>query len=356
MESESSFGTHLQDTDQSEEGSPVSGSKNTGARVHKRRTADPVESTTVKKAKEDTPTEERPETPVQTDFENIAGARALSGSGGALRVSVQKSLSSSFLEARESSEPNDLALCPPVNYELPVVLHPSVSSCAYAAITASTLIDLWRSLGEENFSRKFLLIDCRYPYEYNGGHIRGAINLFDPAHIEEVLFPADTEQRQRLVSRKPIFYCEFSHARAPHINRAIVIICFTTAACFLLQGQRATRVRSHSELPQLPANGLSRNVPARSLFEPFGYVRMYDRKFSAELAKYNFHHSKTIDCVYHTLARSRQVSQLAVSPVSQSSEASDDDPFSTPIRALSRVSCTVFYKALAKLHAHIYIF
>ncbi|XP_029545726.1 uncharacterized protein LOC115147594 isoform X2 [Salmo trutta] len=33
----------------------------------------------------------------------------------------------------------------------------------------------------------FLIIDCRYPYEYHGGHIRGADNLHTEAQIQEVL-------------------------------------------------------------------------------------------------------------------------------------------------------------------------
>jgi len=39
---------------------------------------------------------------------------------------------------------------------------------------------------KEQFERKFILIDCRYPYEYGGGHIKNAVNLFDAGKLDEV--------------------------------------------------------------------------------------------------------------------------------------------------------------------------
>jgi rhodanese-related sulfurtransferase len=35
---------------------------------------------------------------------------------------------------------------------------------------------------------KFTIIDCRFPYEYEAGHIQGAINIFEPFKMKEVLF------------------------------------------------------------------------------------------------------------------------------------------------------------------------
>ncbi|XP_065341862.1 M-phase inducer phosphatase-like isoform X2 [Cloeon dipterum] len=66
----------------------------------------------------------------------------------------------------------------------------------------------------------FRVVDCRYPYEYAGGHIRGAINLFSKDLIEEEFITkcrlpsASSEQRHIL-----IFHCEFSSERAPCLSR-----------------------------------------------------------------------------------------------------------------------------------------
>ena len=60
------------------------------------------------------------------------------------------------------------------------------------------------------------VIDCRYPYEYEGGHIEGAVNLYTKALIQA--FPEDTVTS---FSKKHvlIFHCEFSLERGPKIVR-----------------------------------------------------------------------------------------------------------------------------------------
>jgi hypothetical protein len=35
---------------------------------------------------------------------------------------------------------------------------------------------------------KIVLIDCRYEYEFLGGHVKGAMNIIDPAVIKELFF------------------------------------------------------------------------------------------------------------------------------------------------------------------------
>ena len=64
-----------------------------------------------------------------------------------------------------------------------------------------------------------IVVDCRYPYEYNGGHIKGAKNIYSQeAILQEFLrnkselptISQNTEKRQILV-----FHCEFSSERGP---------------------------------------------------------------------------------------------------------------------------------------------
>ncbi|EGO20996.1 hypothetical protein SERLADRAFT_363175 [Serpula lacrymans var. lacrymans S7.9] len=65
----------------------------------------------------------------------------------------------------------------------------------------------------------FHVIDCRFDYEYNGGHIPGAVNINTPIGVEEFLLGKATPRPcvSGDVNRKTIvvFHCEFSAKRAP---------------------------------------------------------------------------------------------------------------------------------------------
>lgn len=65
------------------------------------------------------------------------------------------------------------------------------------------------------------IIDCRFDYEYNGGHIPGAVNINTTAAVEELLLGPSLTKPKPSVSgdavRKTVlvFHCEFSAKRAP---------------------------------------------------------------------------------------------------------------------------------------------
>lgn len=67
----------------------------------------------------------------------------------------------------------------------------------------------------------FHVIDCRFDYEYNGGHIPGAVNINTTAGVEEFLLGTTVNKPKPSTSgdasKKTIlvFHCEFSHKRAP---------------------------------------------------------------------------------------------------------------------------------------------
>ncbi|KAH8279879.1 hypothetical protein KR054_009365 [Drosophila jambulina] len=63
----------------------------------------------------------------------------------------------------------------------------------------------------------YQIIDCRYPYEFLGGHIRGARNLYTRGQIQEA-FPSLTHKNgeQRRIY---VFHCEFSSERGPKLLR-----------------------------------------------------------------------------------------------------------------------------------------
>jgi M-phase inducer tyrosine phosphatase len=55
-----------------------------------------------------------------------------------------------------------------------------------------------------------MLVDCRFEYEYNGGHIDGADNFNDKEELAKQLFEPAPSSNTLL-----IFHCEFSKQRAP---------------------------------------------------------------------------------------------------------------------------------------------
>ena len=63
------------------------------------------------------------------------------------------------------------------------------------------------------------LVDCRYPYEFEAGHIRGAVNIWHREAMESILFDnaslPHNSAAQLAVNKVIIFYCEFSSERAP---------------------------------------------------------------------------------------------------------------------------------------------
>lgn len=61
----------------------------------------------------------------------------------------------------------------------------------------------------------FLVIDCRYPYEYEGGHIRGAVNLWTNEEIMNYLLRDGRFDLSAGQSTALIFHCEFSAQRGP---------------------------------------------------------------------------------------------------------------------------------------------
>ena len=55
----------------------------------------------------------------------------------------------------------------------------------------------------------FIIIDCRFDYEYNGGHILNAININSPSTMQEFFF-SEKENISKLMNTTIIFHCEFS--------------------------------------------------------------------------------------------------------------------------------------------------
>lgn len=83
---------------------------------------------------------------------------------------------------------------------------------AIKRIDPATLVDVFDGRFASYYDR-LLVVDCRYPYEFAGGHLPGAINVNTPQEIEELLF----KQREANKHTVIIFHCEFSSERAPRM-------------------------------------------------------------------------------------------------------------------------------------------
>ncbi|KAI9789865.1 MAG: cell division cycle- protein [Piccolia ochrophora] len=82
-------------------------------------------------------------------------------------------------------------------------------------IGKETLIDILDGRYQQTFSN-VLVVDCRFEYEFNGGHIDGAINYNNKEMLASTLFDAQTAQNTLLV-----FHCEYSAHRAPIMAKFI---------------------------------------------------------------------------------------------------------------------------------------
>lgn len=172
-----------------------------------------------------------------------------------------------------------------VKYTLPSVENPQKASQAFRSISAITLLSEFQRLGEEEFEKKYIIIDCRFPFEYKGGHIKGAINLFRHDKIKATFFPDNYD----FVSKKvPIFYCEYSQKRGPAMAHAVRSI---------------DRVRNelrypHVEYPEMYLldygyKSLWNRSECRQICEPRAYIPMNHSLYSSEFksARLERHHS-----------------------------------------------------------------
>ncbi|KAM9211717.1 M-phase inducer phosphatase 2-like [Leptosomus discolor] len=122
-----------------------------------------------------------------------------------------------------------------------------------------------------------VIVDCRYPYEYEGGHIKGAVNLPLEQDVEEFLLkkpivPFDASKRVIV-----IFHCEFSSERGPRMCR------------FIREKDRACTEYPHLHYPELYVlkGGYREFFPQYQMHcEPQDYRPMDHEDFKEDLRKF----------------------------------------------------------------------
>nr|XP_013981033.1 unnamed protein product [Salmo salar] len=131
----------------------------------------------------------------------------------------------------------------------------------------------------DHLVERIVVIDCRYPYEFEGGHIKGALNLHQEEQVEEYLLrtpiaPLSSDRRVLL-----IFHCEFSLERGPGMCRFV---------------RRRDRAMNEYEYPNLHypevyvlKGGYQEFFHHfRMQCEPQGYRPMHHQDFKEDLRKF----------------------------------------------------------------------
>lgn len=75
------------------------------------------------------------------------------------------------------------------------------------------------SIIETKSEKNVVIVDCRYPYEYNGGHINGALNLYSREAIHDHFIKQSLQYCKTTEPTIIVFHCEFSSERGPKMCR-----------------------------------------------------------------------------------------------------------------------------------------
>lgn len=95
----------------------------------------------------------------------------------------------------------------PYQLQLPHFI-PENQADSLPRIDKSVMVDILSGKYNDRF-QKIMIIDCRFEYEYEGGHIEGAVNYNDKEALANDLFSSPQPNTAL------IFHCEYSAHRAP---------------------------------------------------------------------------------------------------------------------------------------------
>ncbi|KAL0969532.1 hypothetical protein UPYG_G00228530 [Umbra pygmaea] len=129
----------------------------------------------------------------------------------------------------------------------------------------------------DHLVERLIVIDCRFPYEFEGGHIKGALNLHQEEQLEDYLLrtpiaPLSADRRVLLV-----FHCEFSSERGPRMCR------------FVREKDRTMNVYPKLHYPELYIlkGGYKEFFPHFQMqCEPQAYRPMHHEDFKEDLRKF----------------------------------------------------------------------
>ena len=91
----------------------------------------------------------------------------------------------------------------------PVLPHFFAAEETIPRINKEVMIDVLDGKYHTEYDQS-IIVDCRFEYEYNGGHIEGAINFNNKEELAKKLFDGPISQKTLV-----ILHCEYSAHRAP---------------------------------------------------------------------------------------------------------------------------------------------
>jgi len=149
--------------------------------------------------------------------------------------------------------------------KLPIIKGSHADLCT---ISHHTMRDILGGKYKDVFE-EFHIIDCRFGYEYDGGHVQGAVNISNVKDLETnyVLKPMN---KQIAI----VFYCEFSSKRGPSGYRNLRTF------------DRKANVYPNLHYPEVYIlEGGYKNFfeNCKDLCEPQAYVEMKDKRFESDM-------------------------------------------------------------------------
>jgi len=132
--------------------------------------------------------------------------------------------------------------------------------------------------------KRCIIIDCRYNYEYLGGHIEGAIPICFQHELYQFFKPQANEKNPQTVF---IFHCEFSTHRGPKAAKA------------LRAWDRKNNEYPNLSFPELYVleGGYSKFYQKYPDFcTPCKYVSMFDENFQTEIKKERRKYDQSWNC------------------------------------------------------------
>ncbi|KAJ2825158.1 m-phase inducer phosphatase [Coemansia erecta] len=181
-----------------------------------------------------------------------------------------------------------------------------------------------------------VVVDCRFPYEYEGGHIAGAVNAPTSQALEKLLLDRPMTDRRVVV----VLHCEYSVQRAPSM------------ACLLRRRDREVNMHRYPYLhyPEIYVlKGGYRNFFSfhKQQCEPQSYVEMNDEQFVADcrerMLQFNRQFKRTKSSSANDRAMSRSYSATVAgsalflgSPTSMPQRSSSSSSLPTRARRMGR--------------------
>ena len=187
-------------------------------------------------------------------------------------LAIMKALENSQHKEEHLTGDFSQPLCLPVLKES---RHPELRS-----ITPETVRDLLKGRYDDKVN-SYKVLDCRFPYEFEGGHIIGADNWHTPQFVEEHLEQTNKLHKATTIAEGSkrdilIFHCEFSAERGPKAQRLLRELDRTInkdnypalhfPELYLLEGGYKIFFERFSEL-----------------CEPKGYTKMVDANYAEDL-------------------------------------------------------------------------